>query len=194
MGNQCGGAIRLPVRAMKERMSVSIAALALGRIAADLRVEQGLGHDLQGQPHHVVLDVADLSVVPRFEHPLGVFDHEPGIGGDSLAVERRLGKLALASPEFPFAGQEPLTQRPPRLPQPIMLDELAILVDQNLFDQVGMVGEDDISGSEPGRDQVAVLAGPAGHGSQLVAAELLQVAEEPLPLRSGNGLILGRAR
>ena len=77
------------------------------------------------------------------EHSLGGLDHEPGVGGDPLAVERRLGELALAPPELSLAGQEPLAQRPLRLPQPIVLDELAILVDQHLLDQVGMVGEHD---------------------------------------------------
>ena len=85
----------------------------VGRIAADLRVEQRLGDDLQRQPHHVVLDVADLAVGPGLEHSLGVIDHEPAIGGDPLAVKRRLGELALAAPELPLAGQEPLAQRPP---------------------------------------------------------------------------------
>ncbi len=49
----------------------------LGRIAADLRVEQRLGDDLERQPHHVGLHVADLPVGPRGEHPLGEIDHEP---------------------------------------------------------------------------------------------------------------------
>ena len=109
-----------------------------------------------------------------------------GVVGDPLAVKRGLGQFALTAPEFTFAGQQPLAQRPLRLPQPIVLDELAILVDQNLLDQVGMVGEHDMPGPESGRDEVAILSSPASHGPQLVAAELFQVAEEPVARRAGR--------
>ena len=61
-------------------------------------------------------------------------------------MERRLGELALAAPEVPLAGQQPLAERPLRLAQPIMLDELAILFDQHLLDQLGVVGEHDAFG------------------------------------------------
>ncbi len=44
------------------------------------------------------------------EHSLGVIDHEPGVGSDPLAVKCRLGQLALAAPELPFAGQESLAR------------------------------------------------------------------------------------
>ncbi len=66
-----------------------------------------------------------------------------------------------------------------------MLDELAILIDQDLLDQVGVVGKHDLPRAEPGRYEVAVLPSPAGKSSQLVAAELLEIAEEPVLWRPG---------
>ncbi len=45
----------------------------------------------------------------------------------------------------------------------------------------GWFDEHDLPRAESGRNQVAVLSGPAGHRAQLVAAELLQIAEEPVP-------------
>ena len=162
----------------------------LGRVAADLGVEERLGDDLERQPHHVGLDVADLAVAPGHEHPLGVFDHHTGIGGDPVAMERRLGELALGPPELALAGQEPVAQRSPRAPQPVVLDELPVLVDQHLLDQVGMVEEEDRRGPEPGPDHVAVLAMPARQCPQAVAAEFPQVAEEPVLPGTGRTLCL----
>ena len=165
VGIQCGAVIRL-AGPCDERAHQGFHGFArLGRVAADLGVEQRLGHDLQGQVHHVGLGVADLAVAPRLQHPLGVIDHEPAVRSDPLAVKRRLGQLALAAPELAFAGQEPLPERPLRLPQPIVLDELPILVDQHLLDQVGMVDEHDSPGAESGRNQVAILLSPARSSS-----------------------------
>ena len=42
-----------------------------------------------------------------------------------------------------------------------MLDELPVLVDEYLLDEVGVVGEEDALRPEPGRYQVAMIAGPA---------------------------------
>ncbi len=112
MGTQCGGVTRLPVRDDESAHQRLHRRAGLGRIAADLRVEQRLGDDLQGQPHHVILSVADLAVGPRLEHALGEIHHEPRIGSDPLAVKRRLGQLALPAPELALAGQEPLAERP----------------------------------------------------------------------------------
>ncbi len=79
MGSQNGGAISRPVRAMKPRSRVSMAALRVGRFTADLGVKQGLGHDFQGQRHHVGVNIADLTLRPGVQHSLGVSHHELGI-------------------------------------------------------------------------------------------------------------------
>ena len=116
----------------------------VARITADFRVKEGFGDDLQREPHHVVLGVADLSVSPRAEHALGKINHEPPIGGDPFAVKRGLYQLALTAPELTLADQETLAQSPSCVPQAVMLDELPILVNQNLFNQVGMIDEDNV--------------------------------------------------
>src|SRR5271157_1390049 len=71
-----------------------------------------------------------------------------------------------------------------------MLDELAILRNQHLLDQVGMVEEENRPGPESRPDQVAVLAMPARECPQAVAAEFPQVSEEPVLPGAGRTLYL----
>ena len=67
----------------------------IDRLAADLRVKERLGHNLQSQVHHVGLNIADLAVFPRLEHFLRVIHHKPAVVGDSLAIKCGLGQLTL---------------------------------------------------------------------------------------------------
>ena len=155
----------------------------VGRVAADLGVEQRLGDDLKGQPHQVVLDVARLAGGHDLEHPLGVVDHDVGVRGDPVAVEGRLRQLPLSAPEVPLAGQQAVSQRPLGIPKAVVLDELPVLIDEHLLDQVGMVDEPDRARAEPHRDDVAVLPLPARERRQPIATELPEVPGEPLRLR-----------
>ena len=147
-----------------------------GRVAADLGAEERAGHDLEGQPHHVGLDVARLPVFPGLQHPLGVLNHHICISGDAVAMERRLSQLALGAPEIALAGQETLAQGSPCIAQPVMLDELAILRNQHFGDQIGMVEEENRPGPESRPDQGAVLALPARECPQAVVTEFPQVS------------------
>ena len=62
------------------------------------------------QAHQVFVRIADLALVPGLEHPLGVLDHDRGVALDLLVLERRLGQLALPTPEGALAGQESLAR------------------------------------------------------------------------------------
>src|SRR5208337_5442904 len=141
-------------------------------------------------PHHVGLDVARLPVFPGHQHPLSVLNHHICISGDAVAMERRLSQLALGAPEIALAGQEALAKGSPCTAQPVMFDELAVLGNQHLLDQVGMVEEENRSGPESRPDQVAVLAMPARERPQTVAAEFPQVSGEPVLPGAGRTLYL----
>ena len=153
--------IRLAVLAMKLCISVSIAALTSADSPPSSASKRVLATISRVSRIMSAWTSRTWPSAQRGEHPLGELDHQLGVGGDPLAVERRLRELALAAPEVALAGQQALAQRALRLPQAIVLDELAVLVDQHLLDQVGVVGEEDALRAEPGRDQVAVLARPA---------------------------------
>ena len=61
-----------------------------------------------------------------------------------------------------------------------MFDELAVLGNQHLLDQVGMVEKENRSGPESRPDQVAELTMPARQSPQAIATELPQVSRQPV--------------
>jgi len=65
-------------------------------------VEQRPHHDAQRELHHLLMDVASLTVLvlvfPRGEHLLGVAGHDFRVGRDPLAVKCRLRKPSLPQP------------------------------------------------------------------------------------------------
>ena len=71
-----------------------------------------------------------------------------------------------------------------------MLDEFAVLLDQNVLDQVGVMEEEDIARSEPGPDHVSILADASAKRSQAIARKFTQVAEGPVLHRAGNARLL----
>ena len=83
------------------------------------------------------------------------------VGSNSLAVKSRLGQLPLPAPELALTDQKALAQSSGRIPQPIMFDELTILVDENFFNEVGMIEEHHNPRSESRRHDVAIFVGPA---------------------------------
>ena len=133
----------------------------LGRLGTDLGVEQRLRDDLKGQFHHVGLDVANLSVFPGSEHPIRELDHDGGITGDPITMKRRLYELAPGPPELSLAGQEAVAQRSLRASQPVMLDELPVLIDEHVLDKLGMVDEKHGTRAKPGGDHVSEFVMPA---------------------------------
>ena len=120
------------------------------------------------------------SAQPR-EHPLGGRDHGRGVGGDPVAVEGRLRKLALLPPEVALARQQAVAQAGPRLAERAVLDEVAVLRDQHLLDEVGMVQHPNPHRTEPKIDDVAVGAGTLGEKPEPVALERPQMARQPVP-------------
>jgi hypothetical protein len=66
-----------------------------------------------------------------------------------------------------------------------VLAEGPVLRDQHLFDQVRVTDEDEPLEPQPERHEVAVFAGEAREEAEHVAAERGQVAQEPVPRRTG---------
>src|SRR5262249_12305852 len=95
---------------------------------------------------------------------------------------------ALSAPEVALAGQQTIPQRLLRLPQAVVLDEFAILVDQDFLDQVRMVREQDPARAEAGGDKIAVFPSPTRQGTEPVGAEFAEVPEEPAGRRAGRSL------
>ena len=93
-------------------MRGSIAAVLAPACRCQSRRRSAADHDLEGQPHHVGLDVARFAVFPGHQHPLSVLNHHICISGDAVAMERRFSQPR-RSPENALGGQETLAQGSP---------------------------------------------------------------------------------
>ena len=99
-------------------------------------------------------------------------------------MEGRLDQPPLAQVMFAFTGQQPFAEQDFRPLQDAAFAEVCLLVDQNLFDKVGMIDEVEILVSEPEVTEVRVLFRHPGQESERVPAESRQVADDQRILRS----------
>src|SRR3954447_23004652 len=77
-----------------------------------------------------------------------------------MVAEGRSGQPALLLPELTLAGQQPLSeQRRDVAPEKAVLDEVAVISDEDLFNVLGPVQEQCWPRPEPHPDHVPVLAG-----------------------------------
>src|SRR3954463_5704931 len=130
------------------------------RVLLDVRVEQGLGCNPIGQSHQLAMDVADLSSLPALDGPDGMAHHRVAVAGKAMVAEGGSGQPALLLPDLTFAGQQPLSeQRRDMAPEKAVLDEVAVISDEDLFNVLGPVQEQGRPRPEPHPDHVPVLAG-----------------------------------
>src|ERR1019366_6393188 len=67
-----------------------------------------------------------------------------------------------------------------------MLDKMFAMRDEDFLDQIGMRHQINAAMREAQLDDIAVLAGAARKKIEPTAAEVRQIAGEPMPLRSGR--------
>src|SRR5215212_2791763 len=80
------------------------------------------------------MDVAGLSRLPVLEHPDRMAHHRVTVAGKAMVAEGRSGQPTLLLPELTFAGQQPLSeQRRDMAPEKAVLDEVAVISDEDLF-------------------------------------------------------------
>ena len=156
----------------------------LGGVARHVGVEEGFGDDLQ-RHLHLFLHVAVLAVGPPLHHPLGGLNHHRAVGVDPLAVKGRLRESPLASPEVPFAGEQPFPQGRLRHPEGEMLAKLAVAGDEHLLDHVRVVNEHDLAMGEAKRHHVAMVPETSFEKPKPVRRELTEVARHPRPFGPG---------
>jgi hypothetical protein len=154
----------------------------------DVGVEQRLRGDLDGQLHHVFVDVPDLPVRPLVESPLGVLGHDGRVLREAVGTERRLDAMPLATPELPLVRQEAVAGHvAERRLKEVPLHERLVPVDEHLLDEFGRaqlverLTADLVVGDRP------VLAGRLDVEVEGVAGELVGVADD------GEGVGTGRS-
>jgi hypothetical protein len=97
-------------------------------------LEQGLGGDLQGQCHSLLVYIENLPRLPLLEHAPGVLHH--GVTVATHPRRRKSGccQTPLLVPELPLAGEQPLTEdRFDMAPEEAVLDEVLVVFDQDIL-------------------------------------------------------------
>jgi hypothetical protein len=155
----------------------------LARLAHHVCPEQGARHVRQGQLGHLVVHLACLAIRPGHQPTLGRLDHVLAIAGNPLAVERRLDQPTLAQPQRPVAGDQAVAEQSAESLDHGALDEGALLGDQDLLDERGVVQEHQPEGAEAQGHRIAVLAGAPLQEGQRLAGQLGQVPEHQMAAR-----------
>src|SRR5688572_16901264 len=103
-----------------------------------------------------------------------------------MVAEGRSGQPTLLLPELTFAGQQPLSeQRRDMAPEKAVLDEVAVISDEDLFDVVGPVEEQCRPRPEPHPDYIPVLAGARGEKAQGIPRQFKEATDNGQAFRAG---------
>ena len=102
-----------------------------------------------------------------------------------MVAEGRSRQPALLLPELTFAGQQPLSeQRRDMAPEKAVLDEVAVISDEDLFNVLGPVQEQSRPRPEPHPDHVPVLAGARRQEAQGIARQFDEAANKGQAFRT----------
>ena len=155
-------------------------------VARDVGVEESFADDLEGETHHGVVEVDGLAGLPGFEEARGAGGHGGGVVGDAVAVEGGLHHAALAEPEVTFAGEEAVAEDVPIGAEDATLDEFFGVVDEDVFDVVGVKEQVGADVEEAEADDVAEFAGGARHEAEGILAERAAEAVEEALFGAGR--------
>ena len=112
--------------------------------------------------------------------------HGGCVVGNAVAMKGGLHHAALAEPEIAFAGEEAVAEEMAIGAEDAALDEFSGVVDDNVFDVVGVKEEVGAEVEEAQADDVAVLPGGAGHEAERVLAERAAEAVEETLFGAGR--------
>jgi len=90
-------------------------------------------------------------------------------------VEGGLNKPPLLQPRTAFVDHQPVAKDPAIEPHGLALDEVLVAGHQNVFDQIGVVEEVDVTMKDAVIEDVAVLAGPPRKQSERILASHREV-------------------
>ena len=135
----------------------------LGSVAVDVGVEERFGDDLEGEAHHGIVQVELLAGTPGLDEAGGAIGHGAGVIRDAIAVEGRLHHAALAEPKFAFAGEKAVAKEEAVGAEDAAFDEFTRIVDDDVFDVLGMEKGVGAEVEKAQADDVAVFAGVTRH-------------------------------
>ena len=149
------------------------------RLVPDVGAEERLGDDLERQVHHVLVDVAHLTVAKLRGQTRGMRDHDRRVGLDAIAMKRRLREATLAAPEVAFAREEAVAQDGAQ-----RLMEVAVLLpepvprDEHVLDEIRVAHENDLERPDGDAHDVAVLLGCRAEKTERIAHERERVTDD----------------
>src|SRR5215467_3173773 len=143
----------------------------LRSIAFHVRAEQGFADDLQGQTHHGVMQVDWLAGLPRFQQARRASGHGGDVLRDARTVKGGLHHAALSKPEVALAGQQAIAEEVPIGAENAALNEFPRVVDEHVFDLIGMRNHESPNIEEAQAYNVAIFARHPRHERQGIAAQ-----------------------
>jgi hypothetical protein len=155
-------------------------------VALDIGVEESFADDLESETHHGIVKIDLLAVLPGVEETDGAIGHGGGVVGDAVAMKGWLHHAALTEPEIAFTGKEAVAEKVAIGAEDAAFDEFAGVVDDHVFDLVGMKEEVGAKVEEAEADNVAVIMGGAGHEAERVVAERAAEAVEETLFGAGR--------
>jgi len=157
-----------------------------GLLVSDVHVEQRLGQDVEREPLQPVVDADRLAGWKPVGEPAGVLAHHRRVGLDTLPVERGLDEVPVALPLLAAGRDEPRQgDRADGLLDDGPLDELAVALDEDGLDVVGVGEHVAVRAGDAVVDDVAVeLLATALVEGKGVADELEGVARQRHPVRT----------
>lgn len=144
----------------------------IGSVAVDVGVEERFGDDLEGEAHHGIVQVELLAGTPGLDEAGGAIGHGAGVIRDAIAVEGRLHHAALAEPKFAFAGEKAVAKEEAVGAEDAAFDEFTRIVDDDVFDVLGMEKGVGAEVEKAQADDVAVFAGVTRHEGKGIASKL----------------------
>jgi len=113
-------------------------------LGAEVGGKQCIGHNVQGEMHHVDGNVALLASAPGLAHARRLANHGRRIFRDPLAMERRLRHLPLQPVLSALGGDHAFAKKHLRAPHRAFLDEIVVLHHQYFADVIRMIQEQDV--------------------------------------------------
>ena len=140
-------------------------------VAFHVGIEKRFAGDGQGESSHLLMNINDLPVAPALAQTRGKRHHGLGITGDALAMKHRLHQAALTQVEIALTGEQALAQQQTRALQRASFGKLAGAGDQQVFDVIGMIEQEEALAAAAEINDIAVALRQLSHILERIAAQ-----------------------
>lgn len=166
-------------------------AADIGGGALDVGAEHGAGDDFEGELGKGGDDVEGFGGFARAQGGdgvLGAFDHHIEDGVEAAAMEGGLNELALAAPEFAFAGDEAVAHEDAEdeVGEALFL-VFGVTIGQDFAGELGRADDDGLAKSAFDAEERAVFVNPLGKVGQWLVLGVVEWAFESAARAFDNG-------